>query len=62
MRRLILLLFTLIVFVASFAAIYISLRTALPQIRGMVGGGLFFLTAFLLLWKDLASVTTRKVF
>lgn len=62
MRQLILLLFTLILFVASFGVIYISLRTAAPQIRGMVGGGLFFLTSFLLLWNDLASVTIRKVF
>jgi hypothetical protein len=62
MRQLILLLFTLILFVAAFGATYISLRTAAPQIRGMVGGGLFFLTSFWLLWKDLASVTTKKVF
>ena len=62
MRQLILLLFTLIIFVVSFGAIYISMRTAAPPIRGLVGGGLFFLTAFLLLWNDLASVTTRKAF
>jgi hypothetical protein len=62
MRQLILLLFSLIIFVASFGAAYISLKTAAPHVRGMVGGGLFFLTSFLLLWNDLASVTTRKVF
>jgi hypothetical protein len=61
MRQLILLLLALILFLASFSAIYISLRTAAPPIRGMVGGGLFFVTASLLLWSDLASASTRKI-
>ena len=60
MRQLILLLFLLALFVASFSAIYISLRTSAPQLRGLVGGGLFLTTSLLLLWKDLA-VVARKV-
>jgi hypothetical protein len=60
MRQLSLLLF-LFIFLASFAVIYISLRTSAAQIRGVVGGGLFFLTSFVLLWKDLASAVARKV-
>jgi hypothetical protein len=59
MRRLVLLL-TLLLFVASFSAIYISFRTSAPQIRALVGGGLFLLTSSLALWKDLASAVTRK--
>ena len=60
MRQLILLLFISVLFVTSFSAIYISLRTSAPQVRGLVGGGLFLITSLLLLWKDLA-VVARKV-
>jgi hypothetical protein len=62
MRQLILLLFSLFIFLASFAVIYVSFRTSAVQIRGVVGGGLFFLTSLVLLWKDLASAVGRKVF
>jgi hypothetical protein len=61
MRQLGVLLFALLLFIASFGAIYISIRTSAPQIKGVVGGGLFFLTSLLLLWKDLAAVVARKV-
>jgi hypothetical protein len=62
MRQLSLLLFSLFIFLASFAVVYLSLRTSTAQIRGVVGGGLFFLTSLVLLWKDLASALARKVF
>jgi len=61
MRQLILLLFILVLFVASFSAIYISLRTSAPQLRGLVGGGLFLTASLLLLWKDLAAVARKVV-
>ena len=60
MRQLSVLLFALLLFIASFGAIYISFRTSAPQIRALMGGGLFLLTSFLLLWKDLASAAPRK--
>jgi hypothetical protein len=61
MRQLILLLLLLFVFVASFSAIYISFRTSAPELKGLLGGGLFLTTSLLLLWKDLAGAA-RKVF
>lgn len=60
MRQVLLLLVALFLFVAAFGTIYISFRTSAPQIRALVGGGLFLLTSSLLLWKDLASAAPRK--
>jgi hypothetical protein len=51
---------TLFLFVVSFSAVYISFRTSTPHIRGLVGGGFFFLASLLLLWKDFASSTLTK--
>jgi hypothetical protein len=62
MRQRVLLLAALGLFVAAFGAIYISFRTSTPQVKALVGGGVFLLTSFLLLWKDLISTTPRKVF
>ena len=59
MRQIVLLLVTLFVFVVAFSAIYILLRTSAPQIKAVVGGGLFLLAASWLLWKDLAAA--RKI-
>jgi hypothetical protein len=57
MRQLIAVSCTLLLFVVSFGAVYISFRTSTPPIRGIVGGGGFFLlAAFLLLWRDLAPI------
>jgi hypothetical protein len=53
---------TLLLFVVSFSAVYLSLRTSTPYIRGLVGGGFFFLASLLLLWKDFASsILARRV-
>jgi hypothetical protein len=51
---------TLFLFVVSFGAIYISFRTSTPHIRGLAGGGFFFLASLLVLWKDFASSTLTK--
>jgi hypothetical protein len=51
---------TLFIFVVSFSAVYISFRTSLPHIRGLVGGGFFLLASLLLLWKDFSSSTLTK--
>ena len=51
---------TLLLFVVSFSAVYISFRTSTPHIRGLVGGGFFFLASLLLLWKDFTSSTLTK--
>ena len=60
MRQVVLSLLVLFVFVAAFGAIYISFRTSAPQIKALMGGGLFLLTSSLLLWKDLASTAPKK--
>jgi len=53
MRQLIIVSCTLLLFVVSFCTLCVSFRTSTPPIRGMVGGGGFFLLAsFFLLWKD----------
>jgi hypothetical protein len=60
MRQLIVVSCTLLLFVVSFSAVYISFRTSTPHIRGLVGGGFFFLASLLSLWKDFASSTSTK--
>jgi len=51
---------TLLLFVVSFSSVYISFRTSTPHIRGLVGGGFFFIASLLLLWNGFASLTLTK--
>lgn len=62
MRQPILLSCALLAFAASFAAAYLSFRTSAPQVKALIGGGMFLLAALGTLWKDFALLTfTRKV-
>jgi hypothetical protein len=46
-------------FLLCFAALYLLLHGAQPSTRAIVGGGLFFLLALGMLWKDSVRVTAR---
>jgi hypothetical protein len=39
-------------FLACFATAYLLLQAASAPLRALIGGGMFFLLAVLLLWKD----------
>jgi hypothetical protein len=47
------------IFLACFAALYLLLHGAPPSTRALAGGGLFFLLALGMLWKDSVRVTAR---
>jgi len=62
MRQAILALCASTIFVVSFAVIYISFRTSIPQVRGLAGGGFFLLVALLVLWRDFVpSILSKRI-
>jgi hypothetical protein len=48
------------IFLLCFAALYFLLHAQTPAMRGLVGGGLFFVLALALLWRDGVRIETRK--
>ena len=54
MRQPVLVSCTLVIFIVTFASVYISFRASAPHVRGLVGGGFFLLASLLLLWREFA--------
>jgi hypothetical protein len=48
------------IFLLCFATVYLSFHAASPPMRALAGGGLFFMLALLLLWKDGVRLETKR--